>query len=210
MRRRLPASERRQTQLLAAIDEFARSGYHGTTTAALARAAGVSEAMLYRHFTNKKALFLATVQFVCAQLARAVDSIFAIDAPPGRAVETLFEFFHQLLSFAPNNARLIYVVVSELDDPEIGAIYLEYQHAILDKLEQAFRRWQSEGQLSEQGDPRAAAWVLLGMYQTLGLMHQSGATDAIRPADVRKLVLGYFGADPDPARRDAPEGTEAA
>ncbi len=41
----------------AAIDLFAQKGYAGTTTAAIARAAGVNEVTLFRIFGNKKTLF---------------------------------------------------------------------------------------------------------------------------------------------------------
>src|SRR5205814_1062049 len=39
-------------------------GFYGTTTRALAEAAGVSEALLFKHFPNKEALFSA-MQLSC-------------------------------------------------------------------------------------------------------------------------------------------------
>ena len=56
---RLPAAERRQSLLEAALPIFAAGSYRGVTTAEIARAAGVSEPVLYRHFPSKRALYLA-------------------------------------------------------------------------------------------------------------------------------------------------------
>ena len=54
---RLPAEERRASLLSAACGLFASRSYHGTTTADIARAAGVTEPVLYRHFPSKGDLF---------------------------------------------------------------------------------------------------------------------------------------------------------
>src|SRR5438445_11865710 len=56
---RLPAEERRQSIVDAVRGVFADKGFDGTTTRDLAKAAGVSEALLYRHFPSKEAMYEA-------------------------------------------------------------------------------------------------------------------------------------------------------
>jgi AcrR family transcriptional regulator len=56
---RLSADERRAAIVEAATNVFAQNGFHGTTTRELAKAAGVSEALLYKHFPSKESLFSA-------------------------------------------------------------------------------------------------------------------------------------------------------
>src|SRR5438445_13604741 len=58
----MPAAERREAILEAAMAEFARGGLHGTATEAIARRAGVSQPYVFRLFGTKKALFLAAVE----------------------------------------------------------------------------------------------------------------------------------------------------
>ena len=53
---RLSASERRAAVLDTATLVFSRCSYRGATTAEIARAAGVTEPILYRHFESKQAL----------------------------------------------------------------------------------------------------------------------------------------------------------
>jgi len=56
---RLSAEERRQAIADAVRDVFADKGFDGTTTRELAKAAGVSEALLYKHFPSKESLYAA-------------------------------------------------------------------------------------------------------------------------------------------------------
>lgn len=58
-RKRLTGEERRDQIIDAAIPLFGRHGYNGTTTKALAEAAGVSEATIFKHFPTKDALHAA-------------------------------------------------------------------------------------------------------------------------------------------------------
>jgi AcrR family transcriptional regulator len=57
---RQTAAERREAVLAAAAREFARTGLHGASTDAIARAAGISQPYLFRLFGTKKELYLAT------------------------------------------------------------------------------------------------------------------------------------------------------
>jgi TetR/AcrR family transcriptional regulator len=60
---RLPASDRRRQLLETALDFFSRKGFEGTTTKEIAAAAGVTEAIIFRHFPNKQALYTAVLDF---------------------------------------------------------------------------------------------------------------------------------------------------
>ena len=58
---RLPAAARRRAILDAALRVFAAGSYSGATTAEIARAVGVTEPILYRHFASKRELYLACI-----------------------------------------------------------------------------------------------------------------------------------------------------
>lgn len=53
----MSGDERRQQILETAVDLFSRHGFSGTTTKMIAEAAGVSEAMVFRHFSTKDELY---------------------------------------------------------------------------------------------------------------------------------------------------------
>src|ERR1700726_2653929 len=56
---RMHGEDRRRQLLKIAIESFARTGFSGTKTKDIAAAAGVSEAILFRHFASKEDLYHA-------------------------------------------------------------------------------------------------------------------------------------------------------
>ena len=59
---RLPAEQRKAAVLDCACGIFSTGSYRGTTTAQVARLAGVTEPVLYRHFASKRDLYLAVLE----------------------------------------------------------------------------------------------------------------------------------------------------
>ena len=62
---RLDGDERRKAIVRAAVPLFARKGFAGTTTRELAEAAGISEALLFKHFPSKQLLYREILQLGC-------------------------------------------------------------------------------------------------------------------------------------------------
>ncbi|MEV6572531.1 TetR/AcrR family transcriptional regulator [Streptomyces sp. NPDC051577] len=58
---RMSADERRESVIRAAMHEFARGGYHGTSTETIAKRVGVSQPYLFRLFPSKQAIFIEAV-----------------------------------------------------------------------------------------------------------------------------------------------------
>ncbi|TXS57827.1 TetR/AcrR family transcriptional regulator [Streptomyces sp. t39] len=69
----MSAEERRESVVRAAVTEFARAGYHGTSTEVIARRVGVSQPYLFRLFPNKQAIFLAASTRCLADVRRVFD-----------------------------------------------------------------------------------------------------------------------------------------
>jgi TetR/AcrR family transcriptional regulator, transcriptional repressor of aconitase len=62
---RLDSDGRRKAIVAAAVPLFARKGFAGTTTRELAEAAGISEALLFRHFPSKQLLYREILRLGC-------------------------------------------------------------------------------------------------------------------------------------------------
>lgn len=91
---RLSSEERRAAIIQAVRRVFADKGFHGTTTRALAEAAGVSEALLFKHFPNKEALFSAMQLSCCRQDGGRVERLKALEP----SASTLALVVHFLVS----------------------------------------------------------------------------------------------------------------
>src|SRR4051794_38785298 len=92
-RTRLTADARKLAIVMAALPLFAQKGFAETTTKDLARAAGVSEPLLYRHFPSKEALYLEIQNFTCRTTDPVVKRL--IDLKP--ATSTLVQLIYYLM-----------------------------------------------------------------------------------------------------------------
>ncbi len=86
---RLTADRRRIQLLDRALPLFARSGYRGTTTARIVKAAGVSPPILYRHFAGKRDLFEALIEHAAAKVVESWESAARGIADPVRRQDAI-------------------------------------------------------------------------------------------------------------------------
>jgi AcrR family transcriptional regulator len=84
VRRRVPAAERREELISAAVHEFARGGLHGTPVERIARRVGVAQPYVFSLFSSKRELFLAALERSFERVAGAFCSA-ASDYAAGRA-----------------------------------------------------------------------------------------------------------------------------
>ena len=62
-RKRMPALQRRQAIVEASRPLFAQNGFRGTSVRDIARAANVSEALLYKHFASKEEIYEGVMDY---------------------------------------------------------------------------------------------------------------------------------------------------
>ncbi|MCF3103358.1 TetR/AcrR family transcriptional regulator [Streptomyces roseoverticillatus] len=123
---RMSAEERRESVIRAAITEFARAGYKGTSTEAIARRVGVSQPYLFRLFPTKEAIFLAAAHR-CLEETREVFAKAVEGAPPRGAPQAMAAAYDHLISEDPEKLQLqmqIYVAVASAEaagDHEFGS-----------------------------------------------------------------------------------------
>ncbi|MFJ2906019.1 TetR/AcrR family transcriptional regulator [Streptomyces sp. NPDC087212] len=122
---RMSAEERRESVIRAATAEFARTGYYGTSTEAIAKRVGVSQPYLFRLFPGKKALFLAVAQRCMDDILRIVEE--AAEGLEGEAVhDATAHAYIKVISEHPEQLLMqmqMYVAVAAAEqagDHELG------------------------------------------------------------------------------------------
>ena len=75
--RRLPADARRRAIVLAALRVFSEGSYSGATTSEIAREAGITEPVLYRHFASKRDLWFACLDAAWEEYRTVLDGVLA-------------------------------------------------------------------------------------------------------------------------------------
>lgn len=87
-RARLPGRERRAQILRVARAVLAENGFHNTTMADIAVAAGVTKPVLYQHFASKRELYRTVLEDIGARLeSSVVGGAASGDSPRARAEE---------------------------------------------------------------------------------------------------------------------------
>jgi AcrR family transcriptional regulator len=185
---RLPAAERRLELVETAVRVFAEGSYRGTTTAEIARAAGVSEPILYRHFASKRDLYFAALDLVWAKARAAWEEAIA-DAPDVRAgLESMGRRHFGVRDCKTQLAELWVQALSEAtEDPELRKYVRKHMREVHDFFAALIRRGQEEGVFHADRDVDAEAWLfvsgsILGMVgRRVGLLDHD-EVDAIRAA----------------------------
>jgi len=85
-RTRVPAAQRRDALIEAAVHEFAHGGLHGTPVARIAQRVGIAQPYVFSLFPTKRELFLAAVErgneLIADVFARAAAEFDAATTPP--------------------------------------------------------------------------------------------------------------------------------
>jgi AcrR family transcriptional regulator len=160
-RRRLSSERRRESILGAAIAAFAEQGYEGVRTQDLASAAGVSEALIYQHFENKRDLYSEAMQ-ISAQTLRG--RIMEASSESSNASDSLERGLASFLEFVADPSNGWPLLREQIGDPELAAV----QRAL---------RTEALGALVEllALDPRAASGIGRGRLEQLAEIIAGGA-----------------------------------
>jgi AcrR family transcriptional regulator len=116
---RQTADERREEVLLAAVEEFARAGFHGASTDAIARRAGISQPYLFRLFGSKKDLYLGAVRRCFRRTLETMQA--AAEGLRGEeALEAMGQSYGLLLSTDPTMLQAqLQTYAAALDDADV-------------------------------------------------------------------------------------------
>ena len=194
---RLTANARRAQLLDAATHAFSEFGYRGATTKAIAGEAGVAEALIYRYFPSKEALFIAVVERTATRLVHATRATLdANQADPVRAIGSLLDFARKFLSSDQTLARMVFVVNAELSEAPIRNAYRPHQEEVLNALTHSLSTWQQEGLVPSRLPARATAWALLGTFQAIALMKLTGDIDELAAVPSDLIVSRLLGLSP--------------
>jgi AcrR family transcriptional regulator len=152
---RMTAGERRADVLRAAVAEFAKTGYQGTSTEDVARVAGISQPYLFKMWPTKKALFISLVEHGFERVRQAFVEATG-EATGDEALDRMGEAYGELLR---DRDELLLQMQSyaACDDPEIGAV----------TRREFGRLWRQVARLSGLDDERLQQFFAMGMLMNV-------------------------------------------
>ena len=165
--KRLPAEARRQAVLDTACRVFSRSSYRAATTAEIAREAGISEPILYRHFGSKRDLYLACLDE--AWRAFRVVSEQAVASDPEKCLGAIADAYMA----KGRKLRVVDLWIQALneasEDKVIAAAVRKQIREVRDFFADVILDGQRRGVVHADRDPGAEAWIFVaaGLLATI-------------------------------------------
>jgi len=181
--------DRRHTILRAAIDVFARKGYHGCRIADVAREAGVAYGLVYHYFKNKDELLETVFEtgwggFV-SRMRSVAQSEGALEDKVRRIADVAIEAYRV-------DPRAVRVLILEIARNPSGGRGISRQHVFLDIIRLAadmFAKAQESGEVRKDLDPMLAAALLFGAIEMGLTAFVSGLIDIKNPEALDRAKL---------------------
>jgi TetR/AcrR family transcriptional regulator len=159
-KQRLSAEARRAAVLDTACRVFSRSSYRGATTAEIAREAGISEPILYRHFGSKRDLYLACLDEAWQSFREEASAAIADD--PVGCLGVISDRYMAKDSRFRVVDLWIQALTEATEDPVIAKALRGQIRDMHDFLAEVIRDGQRRGVVNADRDAEAEAWIFVG------------------------------------------------
>jgi AcrR family transcriptional regulator len=188
----LTSEERRKRIVLGAMEAFSRSGFKGTRSRDLAAAAGVSEALIFKHFPNKRAIQKAIIEERIRQTGEFLSPDIK-SAPLEKALVLMAGRILHLSERDPHFMRLLYFAGLE-GEPLAPMFFKRRVSSTVGEVARLYRRWIRRGWVRRGIDPLLFAWSFMGcVYQLAAARNIFGVRRVTeRAGNVPALVAAIF------------------
>lgn len=176
---RMRADKRRDQLLNVAAELFAERGYRGTTTAELAKAAGVTEPILYRHFASKLELFVTLIDEVSAEVLDAWSDTLRPKTDPNERLRALLAGNPATHPRGRGVYRVIFQAMTEYhSDAAIAAALHNHLARLHTFLKTEITTLQNTDAIRTDVDASKMAWMLVSTAIGFGMMAGLNAPDS--------------------------------
>lgn len=196
---KMPGEERRAAIIKAAEKVFVEKGFYRTTTRELAEAAGVSEALLFKHFPSKEALYSA-IQMSCFQEegSRVMEFLESLEPSTSSLIFLVEDFVSHVVGGQPAEGERSFIRLllrSLMDEGEFARLAVQWGPARwVRKAEYCIEAARAAGDMVDQPvDAALGGWFAHQLVSGI-MVHLLPAAPAIdfgvpREELVRQIIL---------------------
>lgn len=174
---RLPAAQRREQLLDQAALLFARKGYARTTTAELAKASGITEPIIYRHFQSKKDLFVALIDRSSARTIAQWEKHLNRAEDPARRIIKLVGDNPMVSPSTREDYRVLMQAITEIHEPEIKEAVARHIKNLHSYITREIARAQEEHKVGTRFSAEMIGWLLIHLGMGYGALSAMEITD---------------------------------
>jgi AcrR family transcriptional regulator len=209
---RLPAAKRREQLLDAALELFASHGYARATTSELAKAAGVTEPIIYRHFSSKKDLFIALIERTGQQTLEQWAQDLKNASDPADRLRRIIGDNPMVSTRGQRAYRVLLQSITESNDDQIRAAVSNHIRSVHAFLVDEVERAQEARSVVTRFSAEILAWLLIhvgmgyGVVTALGVeRHGFDESGAHVQEIISRLLVGGRGEPKDGPKSEGPK-----
>ncbi len=187
---RLTFEERERLILEAATQIFSQRGFQGTTTKSLADRSGINEALLFRHFATKEALYTALLRNKLSKWTHRVlpDLEKKLPADLRAALKKIAQLVVSENHKDPTFLRMM--LFSALENHELARLFFKQRLPLISFMEDFFGKRVKQRQVRRL-DPAVLARTFFGLLHHYILVTQLFQVQTYYPLPEKKM-LGRF------------------
>lgn len=188
---RLPAAERREQLLDVAETLFAQQGYAGATTAQIAKAAGVTEPIIYRHFKSKRDLFVALIERTGRRTLALWQRDLSDSDDPAQRLARILADNPMVSPEGRAGYKVLLQAIPEVDDALIAKAVADHMRGLHEFLTAEIKKAQDAHRVTARFSAEVIAWTLIhiGMgYGVLDAMRVTGHGRDEKGTHVREVL----------------------
>jgi AcrR family transcriptional regulator len=187
-RKRLPAEQRRRQILKSAISAFARSNYRAAKVADIAAEAGISEALLYKFFDSKQAIFLEILQHMSERVVASWQEEVEREEDALLALRNMGVTYFERMKKHPEELRVQFQAISEIADQEIAERLRRDHQNYMRFIKKVIRKGIRQGSVRQDIDVEMLGFLFDGGGILMNMMKLLSFERSFNEATVLRLM----------------------
>ncbi len=180
-KKKMSGEARKLDITIAARGAFAQKGFYGTSMRDIAKAADVSEALIYRHFSSKEALYKEIYFYIDSQLGVLVTFFKSQEPSTETLIKIVYALTNMIMTEMPNLSREQKIferllVYSLLENTSFAvSVFRQYDKELFPLWLESLKTAEKAGDIHEPLiDSEAKMWLSHHLMMAINFLHLSG------------------------------------
>ena len=187
-RKRLSKEERRKEILRSAVEVFSKSNYSKAKVADIAAAAGVSEAMVYKHFPSKKAVFIEVLHHMSQMTITHLQEEVKREPDALKAMRNMATTYYKMVTGHSSEVKVHFQAISEICDEDIADRLHQDQEDYMSFITSLVEKGIEQGSLRKDLDVDSFVLLLDGVGVFMNMINLLSFQEQFTEDTVVKMV----------------------
>jgi AcrR family transcriptional regulator len=187
-KKRLPAEERKKQILKCAVKVFARTNYQSTRVSDIAAEAGISEAMVYKHFPAKNAIYLEVLKHMSTRILTFWEEEIEKEPDAYQALRGMGITYFRRMSRHPDELKVQFKAIAEVSNPEIADRLQQDHQNYMNLIRKVIKKGVRDGSFRKNVDTVSLGFLFDGVGILMNMMNLLSFGDTFNEKTATKII----------------------